>query len=159
MIRLALFVTLVALTATAAYAQNPASGISSNGFVFGAIAILGLQLAAVLVIAAKVRGMVRTEVREHVDARLLDDDSAFGKHRKDALAHEPMRRQLVQEIKEGFDKVTVQMATMEKHHRDEMRNLTDILKPVIEQNTFLTRVMAAQMRRQPDDESEVERRA
>lgn len=136
------------LTTAVAYAQTSATQLTSNATTGFMMAVLGVQLLVVLVVAAKVKGIIRGEV----DARLREDDTAFGKHRVDPLAHEPMRRQIVQELKGEFDKLNITMSTMEKHHRDEMRNLTELVKPIVEQNRFAMQVMASQMRRGPGRE-------
>src|SRR5688572_12664507 len=118
-------------TAVASYAQSQSPRtVGEEGFLLGAIAVLGVLLAALIVIASKLRGIVSEQIRDEVDARLLSDDSALGKHRNDQYAHEPMRRQLMQEINEGFKKMTGQMAIAENNHREEMRNLTVLMKPI-----------------------------
>ena len=140
------------LTAVAVYAQAPASA-NSEGFVTGVITVLGVLLAAVIVLAAKLRSIVRQQVREDVDARLLDDESAFGKHRVDQYAHEPMRRQIMTELRAELDKLSASVKAFDEHHQKDMQAMTkrldDVVKPLIEQSRVAMSIMQTQMRRQP----------
>lgn len=151
-LRVALAFTVLIVIALAAYAQTP--GARSEGFAVGALVILGVQVVVLLSMAARLQKWIDARV----DARMTDDTSAFGKHRLDPFAHEPMRRQIMKELHDEFEKLRTTVAVMDKHHRDEFSalssRLTEIVKPIVEQNSEAMRIMASQMRRQPatDDE-------
>lgn len=116
----------------------------------GVMVILGVQVVVVLIVAARLQRWIK----EQVDTRLREDDSAFGRHRLDPLAHEPMRRQLAVELRDEFAGIRSEIVAANKNHRDEMRNLTEVFKPIVEQNTFAMKSMASQMRRRPMDDDD-----
>lgn len=78
----------------AAYAQSlvPDTG-SVEGFAFGVMAMLGTQVLLVIAMTSRTQRWIR----EQVDERMKDDESVFGKHRSDPLAHEAMRAKLQEE--------------------------------------------------------------
>lgn len=141
----AALVFLFAVTLYAAPAVGIVSEVGGQSFAIGAIVILGIQVLVVLMLASR----LNKYVAERVDQRMLDDNSAFSKHRLDAYAHEPLRRQLMSDLKQDFEKLRGELAVMEKHHHDDIKNLTEVMKPLIENNRVAMEIMATQMRRKP----------
>ena len=133
----------VALSASAA--APDLDKITSQSMVMAFLIVLGAQVLIVVGVASKVQRIVFTMV----DARLKDDDSPLGIHRLDAYAHEPMRRVMVKEIVDGLAGIREEMRTLNRDHREEMSAITELVKPVIQNNRFAMEYMAAQTRRQP----------
>lgn len=146
--RLRVAFALQIVTAAYLYAQGTiSSAATSEGFILGAVVVIGVGVVVILTLAGK----LEERIDKRVDVRLKDDDSVFGQHRKDSFAHEAMRREIMNELRDDFDKIRNEIATQGKRHSEEMDRLTDIVRPVLEQNGKMIDYMATQMRRSPTE--------
>jgi hypothetical protein len=154
--RKAYFISLILFTFASAYAYAAPPDTSNESFIAGALMAIGAQLLLVLVLAAR----FQKYVDGRVDARMKDDDSVFGHHRADDFAHEKMRRRMSTEFSEDLKAIRQEISSTAQasdfRHASEMKNLTDLVRPIVEQNTFAMKVMASQMRRGPGSGPEEE---
>lgn len=115
-----------------------------------AVALVTLLVAQLLILIAVARWALswhRSSTLEVIREEMANDGSAFGKHRLDPYAHEPLRRQLMLDIGEKFDKLADAMREQTAGHRAEMANLATIVAPVIKQNGEMMKFVQAQARR------------
>jgi hypothetical protein len=159
--------SLACLGAQGGAAAQPSDALiqlSSTSLLIGVLTIIGVQVVVVLGGARSLRRISREWNRDDITQLLLDDDSPFGKHRRDPNAHEQMRKAMMLELKECFEKIEAQMTNADRAHREEMQNFTTLMRPIIEQNGKLieqngraVEIMSAQMRRGVQEQKESER--
>lgn len=137
---------LQVVTAVCIYAQGSVgAATTSQGFIAGAVVVVGIGVVTILTLTGK----IEDRIDKRVDIRMKDDDSVFGQHRKDAFAHESMRREIMNEFRDDFERIRTEIAKQGTRHGEEMDRLTEIVKPVLEQNGRMIEYIAAQMRREP----------
>ncbi len=126
--------------------------LASNPTVVGYLTFIGVQVLVTLGALRFATAWIDRRVDERINAWSYSDASAFGKHRLDENAHEPMRIRMGEALSVEFEKLREEMRVQNRNHRDEVQNLTDIVKPIIALHAKMFDTMAAQMRRQPPTE-------
>ena len=111
------------------------------------LTVFGAQLLITFAVARKAAAWSKENALEVVRAELASDGSVFGKHRLDPLAHEPLRRQFMTDLHAEFANITAAIRQQNDDHRAEMRNLSMIFQPIVEQNGRAMEIMSEQMRR------------
>lgn len=111
------------------------------------LSVFGAQLLITIAVAKWAARWQRDSALEVMRAEMASDVSAFGKHRLDPLAHEPLRRQFMIDLHQEFSDLRSVMKQQNDNHRDEMRNLSAIFQPIVEQNGRAIEIMSEQMRR------------